>query len=88
MFGISLTEIAIIVFITLLIIKPQDLPKLFRFLGRSFHYFDSLKNSFLRECNSLNALEEDVVKSLKTPYTKPEKKQLENKEKITNVKNS
>jgi Sec-independent protein translocase protein TatA len=52
MFGFSFTELIMVIIVMIIFIKPQDLPEIFRFLGKAFyrgkHFINNLKKS-LRE---------------------------------------
>jgi Sec-independent protein translocase protein TatA len=50
MFGFSLAELIVIILVILMFIKPQDLPEIAHFVGKSFfkikRFYEELKNSF------------------------------------------
>jgi len=60
MFDLSLAEILVIGLLTILMIKPEDLPKFFRLVGKIYGKFESAKTRILRECNWLGSLEDDI----------------------------
>lgn len=50
MFGFSLAELIVVILVVLIFIKPQDLPEIAHFVGKSFfkikRFYKELKNSF------------------------------------------
>lgn len=50
MFGFSLAELIVVILVILMFIKPQDLPEIAHFVGKSFfkikRFYEELKNSF------------------------------------------
>jgi len=50
MFGFSLAELIVVILVVLIFIKPQDLPEIAHFIGKSFfkikRFYKELKNSF------------------------------------------
>ena len=54
MFGLSFSEIMIIGFVLLLIIRPEDLPKLARTAGRFYANFQRVYRQIIRDLNSMD----------------------------------
>ena len=54
MFGFGLSEFFIIIVVLFMIMKPEDLPKLFREIGRLYGTFQRTYYAFIDEINSLN----------------------------------
>lgn len=51
MFGLGMMEIMVIFLAAFLVLKPEDLPKFFRGLGRVYAYFREMYRAFMREIN-------------------------------------
>jgi sec-independent protein translocase protein TatB len=56
MFGISGNEILIILLIAILVVKPEDLPRLIRQIGRIYGQIMRVYYSLLDEINSMDDL--------------------------------
>lgn len=52
MFGLSGTELLIVAIIAIIFIKPEDLPRIIRNIGKAYGHFRRLYYSFLDEINS------------------------------------
>ncbi|MDR2742329.1 MAG: hypothetical protein LBB98_09285 [Treponema sp.] len=82
MFGIGFSEIVLVGLIFIIFIKPEDLPKFFRTLGRLYGKFKksydeviAIKNKILKEINETAALAEKVVTLDENPPSLPPKKE-------------
>lgn len=54
MFGISLPEFSLIIIIGILIIPPKDLPKVIRFIAKTYQRLQKMYYRLLRELNILD----------------------------------
>ncbi len=54
MFGLGFSEIVLVVVIMFLITKPEDLPQIFRQIGRIYGMVQRMYYAFLDEINSLD----------------------------------
>jgi Sec-independent protein translocase protein TatA len=57
MFGLDIFEILIIAAVALIFLKPEDLPRAFRRLGKFYAQVTGMKNSLV---NSFKEMEEDA----------------------------
>lgn len=55
MFGLSFGELIIIVAVLLLVVRPKDLPKVVRGLGRAYGEIRKISSGFLRHINTLDS---------------------------------
>ncbi|MDA1353212.1 MAG: twin-arginine translocase TatA/TatE family subunit [bacterium] len=55
MFGLGMGEILIIGTVLILVIRPKDLPKVFRGLGRAYGEIRRFTSSFMRHINTLDS---------------------------------
>jgi len=76
MFGIGFSEIAIIVLIVIILIKPDDLPAFFRKLGRlyakakkAYKEVADVKDQFLKEMDIAAAIQESDATKAAEPAT-------------------
>lgn len=76
MFGIGLSEIVVLVFIAILLIRPEDLPTFFRKAGRfyakvknAYKEVAAVKDDFLREMEVGAALNESAQSAPKPAET-------------------
>jgi sec-independent protein translocase protein TatB len=82
MFGIGFSEIVLVGLIFIIFIKPDDLPKFFRTLGRFYGKFKktydevmAVKNRILKEINETAALAEKAVTLDEKPPALPPQKE-------------
>jgi len=54
MFDFGLSEFILIGVLFILVIKPEDLPKVFRWMGRQYHKLQQLKTRLMREINLMD----------------------------------
>ncbi len=76
MFGIGLSEIIIVALVMVVVIKPEDLPKVFRRLGKWYGsvrktYLElvSIKDAFLKEIDAAVPKDEDLRIDLRPKQT-------------------
>jgi sec-independent protein translocase protein TatB len=55
MFGISFSELFVILVVVLIVVKPEDLPKFFRGLGRIYGQLKRFSLEFMRHLNTLDS---------------------------------
>ncbi len=65
MFNMGTSEIAVILVIAVLVIKPSEIPGLTRKAGKALGSFKRYKDAFTKEMNSLEELK-DLDKPLKS----------------------
>jgi sec-independent protein translocase protein TatB len=82
MFGIGFSEIVLVGLIFIIFIKPDDLPKFFRTLGRLYGKFKKtydevmlIKNKILKEINETAAMAEKAVTLDEKPAALPPQKE-------------
>ncbi|MBT5855292.1 hypothetical protein HOH87_01495 [bacterium] len=54
MFGLSMSELLVIGVVFVLFLKPEDLPKLARVMGKIYHQLNSAYRQLIRDLNSLS----------------------------------
>lgn len=84
MFGIGFSEIAIIVLLLIIVIKPDDLPAFFRKLGRlyaqakkAYKEVTDVKDEFLREMDIAAAIQDADKLKAETPKADAEASRVE-----------
>jgi sec-independent protein translocase protein TatB len=82
MFGIGFSEIVLIGLIVVIFIRPDDLPKFFRTIGRIYGKFKksydevmAIKNKLLKEINETAALAEKAASLDEKPPALPPKQE-------------
>ena len=67
MFGLGFTEIIIILVVILVVVKPEDLPKFFKKIGK---FYRELKKT----CSDVNKMKDDFIKLADAEETEEDKK--------------
>jgi len=67
MFGLGFTEIIIILVVILVVVKPEDLPKLFKKIGQ-------LYRELKKTCSDVNKMKDEFVKLADAEEAKEDKK--------------
>ena len=58
--GIGATEMVVILVVLILFIRPEDIPKTVRMLGKFYAQFMDMYRSFMREMNAIASIEEEM----------------------------
>lgn len=74
MFGIGSTELLVILVVALLVLGPEQLPKIMRTVGKSMADFRRISTEFQRTINTEAALDEEKQKKQAEKAARPKKK--------------